>query len=689
MNLSVAIPTYGRDQVLLNTIQLLLNLKHPQLELIIVDQTFSHNPDTERQLHSFNNKRAIRWIKLSQPSITKAMNTALIESKGERILFLDDDIVPDVNLLKVHSIAGLETPKALIAGRVLQPWHGGQPDAPDAPFQFNSLSPCPVREFMGGNFSLSKQQALDIGGFDQNFVRVAYRFEAEFAIRWQKAGFPILYQPNALIHHLKEQRGGTRSYGEHLTTLRADHSVGRYYFRYRTNSFWRATFCSFKDLCLSIKTKHHLRRPIWIPITILAETQGMLWALLLYLQGPAYVKAAKPNVLIIGTHPIQYQTPLFKALAADSEINFEVLYISIPAADTQGLGFGLPFTWDIPLLEGYQWRKAKSGGGKGITHGYFGLWVRNPLKELCFGPLDFKPDVVFLTGWHFFGLLQLYVASLILRIPIILRIETNDLGIKKPATAFLHKLLLHGITIGLTIGKANARYYHKHGITNDRLVESPYHIDNNFFRQNSQRLRSARSSLRSYWNIPDQTYCFLYAGKLQSKKRPLDLLNALVKLQSYQRKPAIHLLMVGTGELESQCRLIAKQNNLPIAFAGFLNQTEIVRAYVASDCLVLPSDYGETWGLVVNEAMACGLPAIVSDHAGCCEDLIQENKTGVTYPCGDIDALADRMLLLSSHPEQSYSLGINASTLIRSKYTIDKAKRGILDAINLALAKTY
>ena len=79
---------------------------------------------------------------------------------------------------------------------------------------------------MGGNFSLSRIAALEIGGFDENFVRVAYRFEAEFAYRWRRSGRCIRYEAAGLIHRLKIGSGGTRTFGDHLTTLRPDHSWG-------------------------------------------------------------------------------------------------------------------------------------------------------------------------------------------------------------------------------------------------------------------------------------------------------------------------------------------------------------------------------------------------------------------------------------------------------------------------------
>ena len=142
----------------------------------------------------------------------------------------------------------------------------------------------------------------------------------------------------------------------------------------------------------------------------------------------------------------------------------------------------------------------------------------------------------------------------------------------------------------------------------------------------------------------------------------------------------IYMLMVGDGELKFQCEAFARENNLPVTFTGFLNQSEIIRAYVASDCLVLPSDYGETWGLVVNEAMACGLPAIVSDRVGCGPDLVKEGVTGSVFPFGDVDTLAEKLIWFAQNPEKTKAMGEQAKKLIQ-KYSVEEVVKGTVDAI--------
>ncbi len=121
-------------------------------------------------------------------------------------------------------------------------------------------------------------------------------------------------------------------------------------------------------------------------------------------------------------------------------------------------------------------------------------------------------------------------------------------------------------------------------------------------------------------------------------------------------------------------------HSLPVTFAGFLNQTEVAKAYAAADCLVLPSDYGETWGLVVNEAMVCGLPAIVSDRVGCGPDLVSDGVTGMVFPFGDIEALAQCLVRMATDPALRAAMGARARERV-ADYSVERAVAGTLAAL--------
>lgn len=283
--ISAAIPTYRRGDVLLKTLAALQALDARPSEILVLDQTEEHSPGVLRDLTSLDGAAKIRWIRLSEPSITAAMNRGLVEAREDIVLFLDDDIRPEPALMKSHLAAHEEGCNGLVAGRVIQPWQEGKDFSSDGGFHFASLRKAWINEFMGGNFSVRRDLARALGGFDENFLGAAYRYEAEFAARFTSRFGLIAYEPQACIHHLYLKSGGTRAHGDHLRTVAPTHSVGEYYYLLRARPlgwWWRILARSPR----AIRTRHHLRRPWWIPLTLFAEMRGLALALRLNARGP-------------------------------------------------------------------------------------------------------------------------------------------------------------------------------------------------------------------------------------------------------------------------------------------------------------------------------------------------------------------------------------------------------------------
>jgi GT2 family glycosyltransferase len=285
----VVIATYRRERALLDTLDYLMALEAPPAEILVVDQTERHELATETRLGQLQDAGHIRWLRQSAPSIPLAMNLGLREARHDIVLFLDDDIRPEPELVTTHDAARREHEDILVAGRVIQPWQEGKDFSAEERFHFACVKPRWIEEFIGCNFSVGRDAALRLGGFDENFVKVAYRFEAEFAHRWRASGRRIYFEPAACVHHLKVNEGGTRTYGDHLMTSRPDHAVGAYYYSLRVGAPadfltrpWRA-----------VATRFHLRHPWRIPGTLLAEIRGMAWAARLHRRGPRYASPAE------------------------------------------------------------------------------------------------------------------------------------------------------------------------------------------------------------------------------------------------------------------------------------------------------------------------------------------------------------------------------------------------------------
>lgn len=287
-SLSVAIPTYGRESVLLDTVRAVLALREPADEVLVIDQTGEHEGRTSETLQAWASAGSVRWISLPRPSIPAAMNKGLREARSQVVLFLDDDVVPDSGLVAVHRGVHGDRSVAAVTGMVLQP---GEEPAPgpgrcgsaeglgaDLGFRFCSTEGCEVRNVMAGNLSVKRDVALACGGFDERFVGVAYRFETEFARRLGRLNGVVLYEPRAVIRHLKAPSGGTRVWGDHKTSARPEHSVGDYYFALLEGRGLERWAYSGRRMVRECCTRFHLAHPWFIPSKVVGELRGFALA---------------------------------------------------------------------------------------------------------------------------------------------------------------------------------------------------------------------------------------------------------------------------------------------------------------------------------------------------------------------------------------------------------------------------
>jgi glycosyltransferase involved in cell wall biosynthesis len=230
----------------------------------------------------------------------------------------------------------------------------------------------------------------------------------------------------------------------------------------------------------------------------------------------------------------------------------------------------------------------------------------------------------------------------------------------------------------LVVGQRAREYYLNYGASEKRMFSAPHAVDNAFFAAESACMRTDRAGLRRRFGLPESATVWLFAGKLVGRKRPSDFLEAIGRAAA--RDGQTWALVVGDGPLRLVLEQTVRKAGWPVRFAGFLNQSQMPAAYAASDALVLPSNATETWGLVVNEAMASGLPAIVSDQVGCGPDLVRPNETGMVFRCGDVDQLTRMITCLSSEPPRLSRLAAGARRHI-ANYSIEAAVRGTLAAI--------
>jgi glycosyltransferase involved in cell wall biosynthesis len=380
------------------------------------------------------------------------------------------------------------------------------------------------------------------------------------------------------------------------------------------------------------------------------------------------------RAVIVASHPIQYQAPLFRKVA--QLVDLTVVFMMKQTAEGHAAsGFGVEFDWDIPLLDGYAHVFANNVARAPSSSRRRGIVLRG--HEAILGSLN--PNVLMTMGWFPRGYVQALRWAWKQEVPTACRGESNLLTGRTLAKRLMRRYyfgrLFSRFQSFAVIGERNREFYREHGVPDAKLVDAPYSVDNGFFEREFSVHRT-RLRRRGPWRLG-------FAGKLIPKKRPVDLVAAVAAAKDHGD---IEVVVIGDGPLRRAMMDEAVRGGVRVDFRGFLNQTEIVaRGYSDLDALVLPSDEGETWGLVVNEVMAGGIPAVVSDRVGCAPDLVKPGSTGEIFPCGDVKALTESIDKVVG----MLSAGHDFEPAVRQQiagYSLDRTAVGIRNAMDTAVA---
>lgn len=350
------------------------------------------------------------------------------------------------------------------------------------------------------------------------------------------------------------------------------------------------------------------------------------------------------KLAIITSHPIQYNAPLYRLLTQRNRISLRVFYTW--GQTQQGLvydpDFKREFKWDIPLLDGYEHEFVENVSKKPGA-GYFkGIKNKNLHERINL----YDPDALLVLGWsyhshlnvlrHFYG-----KRKILFRGDSNLIDENFHWSIKKVMRRLFLKWVFKHIDFALYTGKANKDYYLAHGLSEKQLLYAPHAVENERFEDADGCYAIHAREWREKLGIETEDVVFLFAGKLEPKKDPGLLIEAFLHTTTQKMK----LLIVGNGLLEGELKQRAANDNR-IQFLDFQNQQQMPVVYRLAEVFVLPSKGpGETWGLSVNEAMACGRAVVVSDKCGCVGELVTAN--GILFPAGNMAKLADALQLLA------------------------------------------
>lgn len=346
------------------------------------------------------------------------------------------------------------------------------------------------------------------------------------------------------------------------------------------------------------------------------------------------------RLTIVMTHPVQYYSPWFRYITRErsAEIDLTVLYGAVPSAEQQGVGFRTAFSWDLPLTDGHHFHVCADAAGKQFdSDSFFGLDVRDIGARMA----ATSPDAVIVPGWHSLMQVRALRACRRLRVPVFYRgdstLTSGPRAAVRPLWLVKTRLMLKQYDRYLSVGTLATEYLRAFGVSDAVIHPSPHCVDNAWFAAQASILQPRRLMLRQACGIDDRDFVVLFAGKLVDRKRPLEAVRAVAGLG----RGAV-LMMAGDGPLAEPTRREAERLGVRLIWRGFVNQSALPEAFAAADTLLVPSTW-ESWGLIVNEALASGLPCIVTSGVAAAPDLIDDGVSGFTIAVGDVPAMTSRL----------------------------------------------
>ncbi|GAB2580935.1 glycosyltransferase family 4 protein [Spirosoma areae] len=342
------------------------------------------------------------------------------------------------------------------------------------------------------------------------------------------------------------------------------------------------------------------------------------------------------KIIFINSHPIQYFAPMYKYMN-EQGLSVDAWYGSSGSTGvSMDKEFGVEVKWDIPLLEGYNYRFFKNLSYKpSHSNGFWGLVNLSMVVEIFRIP----KSIIVVHGWHYFThfliimLGKLNGHTICIRNDMPLSHEQRKVGWKQKIKYIgLKYILFPRINYFLFIGTQNRLFYKSYKIADEQLLSCPYAVDNDRFTNSTYDIAAIKEKLQ----IPREDKVILFSAKYIDKKRPMDLLKAFKNINN----PHCWLLMVGEGKLRKEMEGFIAQHQLKnVLLTGFINQSLIAQYYAVSDVFVMCSTVGESWGLSANEAMNYNLPLVLSDLTGSADDLVINGVNGYVFKTGDVDEL--------------------------------------------------
>jgi glycosyltransferase involved in cell wall biosynthesis len=388
------------------------------------------------------------------------------------------------------------------------------------------------------------------------------------------------------------------------------------------------------------------------------------------------------RLAIVASHVIQYQAPFFRLLAQETGLDLRVLYCSRRGDEPyHDADMRTTLRWDLDLLTGYRHVFLRNFGW---GNSYWRLLNPGIMTTLPRGGYD---AVIFFVGWgtvsSILGMATCWLAG----IPFFLFSDSSFLPATDSLPSRLRERALRGLCrracAFLISGALNARYYEHYGADPLRFFPLPWAIDNERFETASRFAPGEREAMRTRFGVAPHQTAIAFAGKLIPRKGPMMLLEAVHRMVHRDR---VVVVFLGQGELRDPLEEYARSHGVQVHFPGFVNQADLPKHYAAADIFVLPS-FDDPRATVINEAMACGLPVVVSDRCGPIGDIARDGDNAFVFHAGDTDALAAALDRLTVDPALRLQMSARSREII-SRWDYQRGVEGVREALAKCLTRT-
>lgn len=361
------------------------------------------------------------------------------------------------------------------------------------------------------------------------------------------------------------------------------------------------------------------------------------------------------KLLVFDSHPVQYRVPIWKEMEQMQTNCIHVVYASDCSVrgNYKDTGFGKTFSWDDPMLEGYDYTILNCEKGKPLSG--WGSLTGKGVKPLI---NKFNPASILLTGINYKYDIVTYIAARLKGIPLWLRCDTNDEAfphrskVKSLVRYLTYFTIYKGFSRIFYVGELNKKHFLKHGVPLSKLTPARHATVDRLAGWDNVKKSNEFSEARKRASINEHDFVIGFSGKFIPKKNPGILFEMLEYLPAELRS-RVTLYFMGSGQLEgllvSKAGQALQQFGVNTYFSGFVNQSQIASHYLAMDVMVLPSRrMGETWGLVANEGMQAGCCVVVSDAVGCSADFSTMERFRI-FKEGDKINLANEIISLAKY----------------------------------------